>query len=63
MEENQEKTLQEQIDIAMKEKEEAIYNQEFERAATIRDKEKEMKEHLEKLLNNWRKQKNKERKK
>ena len=54
------KTLQEQIDIIMREKEEAIYNQNFERAAIIRDKEKEMKNNLEKLLNNWRKQKNKE---
>ena len=54
------KTLQEQIDIIMREKEEAIYNQNFERAAIIRDKEKEMKDNLEKLLNNWRKQKNKE---
>ncbi len=54
------KTLQEQIDIIMREKEEAIYNQNFEKAAIIRDKEKEMKDNLEKLLNNWRKQKNKE---
>ena len=54
------KILEEQIDIAMKEKEEAIYNQNFERAATIRDKEKQMKDDLEKLLNSWRKQKNHE---
>ena len=54
------KTLEEQIDIAMKEKEEAIYNQNFERAAIIRDKEKQMKDSLEKLLNSWRKQKNHE---
>ena len=54
------KTLEEQIDIAMKEKEEAIYNQNFERAAMIRDKEKQMKDNLEKILNLWRKQKNQE---
>ena len=54
------KILEEQIDIAMKEKEEAIYNQNFERAAIIRDKEKQMKDNLEKLLNSWRKQKNHE---
>ena len=54
------KRLQEQIDIAIREKEESIYNQQFEKAAQIRDKEKEMKDNLEKLLNSWRKQKNQE---
>ena len=53
------KTLQEKIDIAIKEKEEAIYNQEFEKAAIIRDKENKMKEELEKELDKWRKRKNK----
>ena len=52
--------LEEEIDIAIREKEEAIYNQNFERAAIIRDKEKQMKDNLEKLLNSWRKQKNHE---
>ena len=54
------KMLEEKIDIAMKEKEDAIYNQEFERAATLRDKEKQMKDELEKELNKWRKRKNKD---
>ena len=34
----------EKIDIIMNEKEEAIYNQDFERAANLRDKEKEARE-------------------
>ncbi len=54
------KMLQEKIDIIMKEKEEAIYNQEFEKAATIRDEEKELKDRLEKALNLWRKKKTKD---
>ena len=54
------RVLEEEIDIAIREKEEAIYNQNFERAAIIRDKEKQMKDNLEKLLNSWRKQKNHE---
>ena len=37
------KLLQEKIDIISKEKEEAVYNQEFEKAAQIRDKENELK--------------------
>ena len=54
------KMLQEKIDIIMKEKEEAIYNQEFEKAATIRDEERELKDRLEKSLNLWRKKKTKD---
>ncbi|MCI8273335.1 MAG: ATP-dependent Clp protease ATP-binding subunit [Clostridia bacterium] len=54
------KCLQEEIDRAVKEKEEAIYNQNFEKAAIIRDKEKGMKENLEQLLNRWMKQKDSE---
>lgn len=54
------KILEEKIGIIIKEKEEAIYNQEFERAATIRDKEKEMQEKLEKTINRWRKKKTKD---
>ena len=54
------KMLQEKIDIIMKEKEEAIYEQEFEKAATIRDEEKELKDRLEKSLNLWRKKKTKD---
>ena len=51
------KLLQEKIDIISKEKEEAVYNQEFEKAAQIRDKENELKEQLEKNINKWRKKK------
>ena len=48
------KDLQNKIDILMKEKEEAIYNQNFEKAASLRDKEKEDKDRLEQILNKWR---------
>ena len=51
------KILQEKIDIMLKEKEEAIFNQEFEKAGQIRDREKEAKNKLEKILNDWRKKK------
>ena len=54
------KTLQEKIDIATKEKEEAIYNQEFEKAASIRDEEKELKANLEKITNKWKNKKTKD---
>ena len=53
------KLLEERLDIAIKEKEEAIYNQEFEKAAEMRDKEKEVREVLEKELSKWKKRKNK----
>ncbi len=52
------KRLQEKIEISAKEKEEAIYNQEFEKAATIRDTERRMQEELNKELEKWRKRKN-----
>ena len=48
------KELQNKIDILMKEKEDAIYNQNFEKAASLRDKEKEEKNRLEQILNKWR---------
>jgi len=51
--------LEERLDIAIKEKEDAIFNQEFEKAAKMRDKEKEVREALEKELNKWKKRKNK----
>ena len=54
------KSLEEKIDIAVKEKEEAIYNQEFERAAEMRDKEKEMRENLDKEIGKWKKRKNRD---
>jgi len=51
--------LEERLDIAIKEKEDAIFNKEFEKAAKMRDKEKEVREALEKELNKWKKRKNK----
>ena len=54
------KNLEEKIDIASKEKEEAIYNQEFEKAAEVRDKEKKLKKDLEEEMDRWRKRKNKD---
>ena len=48
------KELQNKIDILVKEKEDAIYNQNFEKAASLRDKEKEEKDRLEQILNKWR---------
>ena len=53
------KLLEEKLDIIMKEKEEAIFNQEFEKAAQVRDREKETKEELEIEKNKWKKRKNK----
>ena len=47
------KRLEEKLEIVSKEKEEAIYNQEFERAAKLRDIEKETREQLEKETSNW----------
>ena len=52
------KILQNKIDIVVKEKEESIYNQEFERAAKMRDRELELKQELEQILNKWSKKKN-----
>ncbi len=52
---NEIKLLEGRLDIAIKEKEEAIYNQEFEKAAQFRDKEIEIKERLEKENNKWKK--------
>ena len=53
------KLLEERLDIVVKEKEEAIFNQEFEKAAEMRDKEKEVRDALDKELNKWKKRKNK----
>ena len=53
------KKFEEMLDIAIKEKEDAIYNQEFEKAAQLRDKQKQIEETLEKELNKWKKRKNK----
>ena len=54
------KVMGEKIDIIMNEKEEAIYNQDFERAANLRDKEKESREELNTEMNKWKKIKNKD---
>ena len=53
------KLLEERLDIVVKEKEEAIYNQEFEKAAELRDNQNEIEIALEKELNKWKKRKNK----
>ena len=53
------KLLEERLDILKKEKEEAIYNQQFEKAAELRDKQNEIEIALEKELNKWKKRKNK----
>jgi len=55
---NEIKLLEGRLDVAIKEKEEAIYNQEFEKAAQFRKKEIEMREKLENELNKWKKTKN-----
>ena len=43
----------------LKEKEEAIYNQDFEKAAKLRDDENEARERYEGEINKWKKRKNK----
>ena len=47
------KKLQEQIEEKQKDKEEAVRNQKFERAAKLRDEEKALKEKFEKEENKW----------
>ena len=47
------KELENQIEITANEKEEAIRKQEFEKAAILRDREKEQKEKLDKEKNKW----------
>ena len=54
------KTLEDKLEIISKEKEEAIYNQEFEKAAKLRDNEQQTKEKLEEETTKWRKAKNKD---
>ena len=54
------KTLEEKLEIISKEKEEAIYNQEFEKAAKLRDSEQQTREKLEEETTKWRKAKNKD---
>ena len=50
---NELKKLQEEIEKISKDKEEAVRSQKFEKAATLRDKEKELKEKLEKQEEKW----------
>ena len=54
------KTLEEKLEIISKEKEETIYNQEFEKAAKLRDNEQQTREKLEEEITKWRKAKNKD---
>ncbi|MEJ8555199.1 ATP-dependent Clp protease ATP-binding subunit [Tepidibacter sp. Z1-5] len=49
------KDMQNRLEILAKEKEEAIRNQDFENAASVRDEEKEIKERLEKTQKSWKK--------
>ena len=54
------KKLQEDIEKVKNEKEEAVMNQKFEKAAELRDKEKKLKEKFEKEQNKWKNKNNKE---
>ena len=47
------KKLEEQLEEIAKDKEEAVKTQKFEKAATLRDKERELKEKYEKEQNKW----------
>ena len=47
------KELEKELEIIAGEKKEAINSQDFEKAATLRDKEKELKESLEKMRESW----------
>jgi ATP-dependent Clp protease ATP-binding subunit ClpC len=50
------KQIEEEMEKACKEKEDAISTQDFEKAAQLRDKEKELKDKLENLKLNWKTQ-------
>ena len=54
------KTLEERLENTSKEKEEAIYNQEFEKAAKFRDIEIQTRKQLEQEKNRWKKAKSKD---
>ncbi|MDR3271708.1 MAG: ATP-dependent Clp protease ATP-binding subunit [Peptococcaceae bacterium] len=47
------KTMQEQIELLKKEKEEAVLAQDFEKAAQIRDQEHKLREQVEQQRNSW----------
>ncbi|QNO14821.1 ATP-dependent Clp protease ATP-binding subunit [Alkalicella caledoniensis] len=49
------KNLEQELEDSKKEKDAAVRNQEFEKAAQLRDKEREIKENLESLKNQWEK--------
>jgi ATP-dependent Clp protease ATP-binding subunit ClpC len=51
------KEMQEQLEKLVKEKEDAIRNQEFEKAAKIRDREHELRKNLEKAKDDWQQKK------
>ncbi|PTW00450.1 ATP-dependent Clp protease ATP-binding subunit ClpC [Halanaerobium saccharolyticum] len=53
------KELSQKLEEAEKEKEAAVKNQEFEKAARMRDKEKSLKKELKELKNNWEDEKGK----
>src|SRR6056297_2682570 len=53
------KELSQKLEEAEKEKEAAVKNQEFEKAARMRDKEKTLKKELDELKNNWEDEKGK----
>jgi len=53
------KELSQKLEEAEKEKEAAVKNQEFEKAARMRDREKSLKKELEELKNNWEDEKGK----
>lgn len=50
------KGLEEELEKSKKEKEDAIRVQDFEKAAALRDKEKELREKLDSFKNDWKKQ-------
>ena len=54
---NELKEINEIIEELEKEKEAAVKNQEFEKAAELRDKEKKLKEELEEIKENWKQKK------
>jgi len=54
------KELEEKIEEIKKDKEEAVQTQKFERAATLRDKEKELKQQYENEQKKWKNKNNKE---
>ena len=54
------KSLEEKIEVISKEKEEAIYNQDFEKAAKLRDAENEVRGKYESEISKWRKRKNRD---